>query len=97
MMSREPFMGTNDVLVFGLNPAYQSTLSFPNLVLGEVNRAQRKSNSIGGKGQNFSIACANYGKSEMITIAQIVGGSNGSRCIAFLEEMGIHHQTGFYI
>lgn len=52
----------NEVLVIGLNPAFQSTLHFDRFQLGQVNRAVRKCNSIGGKGQNFAIACWQYGE-----------------------------------
>lgn len=40
----------NEILVLGLNPAFQATLHFDWFRPGKVNRAVRKANSIGGKG-----------------------------------------------
>jgi fructose-1-phosphate kinase PfkB-like protein len=60
----------------GLNPAFQSTLQFEHFQPGEVNRSFRKSNSIGGKGQNVAIACKQYGCEDRCILLQITGFDN---------------------
>lgn len=84
---------SNEILIIGLNPAFQSTLYIKEFKPGHVNRASRKCNSIGGKGQNFAIACSQYGEMDKVTVVQAVGGMTGKYCEAFLDEVGIHHVT----
>ncbi|KAH9258792.1 hypothetical protein BSLG_001842 [Batrachochytrium salamandrivorans] len=82
---------SNEILVFGLNPAFQATLHFEHYQFGKVNRAFRKCNSVGGKGQNFAIACGLYGDGDKLTVMQIVGGMTGRYIQAFLDERKIQH------
>lgn len=65
--------GSREILIIGLNPAFQSTLHFDHFRPGQVNRASRKCNSIGGKGQNFAIACSQYGETDKLTVLQATG------------------------
>ena len=88
---------SNEILIFGLNAAFQSTLYIKEFRPGHVNRASRKCNSIGGKGQNFAIACAQYGELDKVTVVQAVGGMTGKYCEAYLDEVGIHHITSNYV
>ncbi|KAI8895693.1 Ribokinase-like protein [Globomyces pollinis-pini] len=88
-----PITQTREILVIGLNPAFQSTLHFNSFKVGKVNRASRKCNSVGGKGQNFAIACSQYGEADKITILQALGGMTG-RCIQdYLDELHLEHVT----
>ncbi|KAK6097452.1 hypothetical protein MT418_003071 [Batrachochytrium dendrobatidis] len=80
-----------DSKVHCLNPAFQATLHFENYQFGKVNRAFRKCNSVGGKGQNFAIACAQYGESDKVSVIQFVGGMTGRYIQAFQEENNISH------
>jgi fructose-1-phosphate kinase PfkB-like protein len=86
-------MQTNEILVVGLNPAFQSTLHFERFRKGHVNRAVRKCNSIGGKGQNFAIAVSQYGEKDKVTVFQCVGGMTGKYIEAYLDELEIDHVT----
>ena len=88
-----PKLESNEILIIGLNAAFQSTLYIKEFKPGHVNRASRKCNSIGGKGQNFAIACGQYGELDKVTVVQAVGGMTGKYCEAYLDEVGIHHVT----
>ncbi|KAI9197435.1 Ribokinase-like protein [Polychytrium aggregatum] len=77
------------VIVFGLNPAYQATLYFERFHPGKVNRANRKTNSIGGKGQNFAIACSEYGSKGEICLVHPLGGTTGAEVQKSIQELGI--------
>jgi fructose-1-phosphate kinase PfkB-like protein len=58
-----------------------------------VNRAARKCNSVGGKGQNFAIACSQYGEGDKVTVFQATGGMTGQYISAYLDELNIEHVT----
>ncbi|KAJ3255784.1 hypothetical protein HK103_006042 [Boothiomyces macroporosus] len=88
-----PITSSREILVVGLNPAFQSTLHLDNFRPGHVNRAARKCNSIGGKGQNFAIACSQYGETDKITVLQMTGGMTGSYIVSYLDELSIEHIT----
>ncbi|KAJ3053565.1 hypothetical protein HK097_003942 [Rhizophlyctis rosea] len=79
-----------EVLIVGLNPAFQTTLYFDNYRQGKVNRAYRKSHSIGGKGQNVAMACEQHGEKDKVSILQFIGGMTGSYIQRVLDEKGIH-------
>ena len=85
---------SKEILVIGLNPAFQSTLHFEHFRPGKVNRAYRKCNSIGGKGQNFAIACSEWGEGDKVSVLQLVGGMTGQFIKGYLDELGIHHISG---
>ncbi|KAL7748960.1 hypothetical protein RI367_005608 [Sorochytrium milnesiophthora] len=84
-------MPSREILSVGLNPAFQTTLHFSRFAAGRVNRAFRKSHSIGGKGQNVAIACQQYGRASQVTVLQFVGGPTGEYIRSVLDEKGIHH------
>lgn len=46
------------------------------------------------KGQNFAIACEQYGEADKITLLQFIGGRNGAYVQNYLCEKGIHQVTG---
>ncbi len=46
------------------------------------------------KGQNFAIACEQYGEKDKISVLQFVGGRNGSFIQQVLQEKGIHQICG---
>jgi fructose-1-phosphate kinase PfkB-like protein len=75
----------------GLNPAFQTTLHFSRFTLHRVNRAFRKSHSVGGKGQNVAIACEQHGHPARVTVLQTLGGLFGSHVARVLDEKEIHH------
>ncbi|RKP05653.1 Ribokinase-like protein [Thamnocephalis sphaerospora] len=79
-----------DVLCVGLNPAFQTTLHFEMFNKGGVNRSFKKTHSIGGKGQNFVMACEQYGQHDRVTLLQFVGGMTGTFITQVLEEKNIH-------
>ena len=63
------------ILVVGLSPAWQRTLEFDSLRLGEVNRAKRVSETASGKGVNVARVARQLGaKVRLLTIA---GGHRG--------------------
>ncbi|TPX33031.1 hypothetical protein SmJEL517_g04023 [Synchytrium microbalum] len=82
-----------ELLIVGLNPAFQTTLHFDSFREGKVNRAYRKTHSIGGKGQNFAMACEQYGHKEKVSIIQPLGGMTGRHIKQVLEEKGLHQLT----
>jgi fructose-1-phosphate kinase PfkB-like protein len=59
-----------------------------------VNRAYRKCHSIGGKGQNFAIACQQYGYVDKVSILQFTGGLTGSYIKSELNDKNVHHIDG---
>ncbi|KAI8903171.1 hypothetical protein EDD86DRAFT_278861 [Gorgonomyces haynaldii] len=73
-----------------LNPAFQSTLHFERFQFGKVNRAYRKCNSVG---QNFAIACSQWGEGDKVTVLQCVGGMTGEYIKSYLDEFGIEHYS----
>ncbi|KAJ3361362.1 hypothetical protein GGF32_007408 [Allomyces javanicus] len=70
----------------GLNPAFQTTLHFRSFAPGKVNRAFRKTHSIGGKGQNVAISIQQLGHAEKVSF---VGGSTGKYICDALEQKNI--------
>ncbi|KAI9596657.1 hypothetical protein BDF19DRAFT_438196 [Syncephalis fuscata] len=79
-----------EVLCIGLNPAFQTTLHFEHFNKGGVNRSFKKTHSIGGKGQNFAMACEQYAQHERVTLLQFVGGMTGNFITQVLDEKHIH-------
>jgi fructose-1-phosphate kinase PfkB-like protein len=49
-------MGSERILIVGLNPALQRTVTLPSLTVGTVNRGSSVEIGIGGKGQNLLVA-----------------------------------------
>ncbi|KAJ3371449.1 hypothetical protein GGF31_003374 [Allomyces arbusculus] len=73
----------------GLNPAFQTTLHFRSFAPGQVNRAFRKTHSIGGKGQNVAISIQQLGHADKVSVLQFVGGSTGKYICDALEQKNI--------
>ena len=77
-----------EILVFGANPAWQKTLTFPRLTPGAVNRAISLDAYAAGKGVNFCRAAAGHGRCRTL-LFQFSGGENGARHEAALRDEGI--------
>ncbi len=61
------------VLIVGLNPALQRTITVSNLELGGVNRANNVKVGIGGKGQNACVASNCMHSLHRPTLLQFLG------------------------
>lgn len=48
-------------------------------------------------GQNFAIACEQYGEKDKISVLHFVGGRNGMFVQNVLQEKGIHQICGVYL
>jgi fructose-1-phosphate kinase PfkB-like protein len=73
-----------NIIVLGLNPAWQKILLFPELITGEINRASSVSYSPAGKGINFAKAAKAWGWRD-ITVGQFIGGVTGENIIRELK------------
>lgn len=78
-------------LALGLNPAWQKTLRFKDLVRNRVNRAYRADAVASGKGINFATALHRLGFRG--TVVQFAGGHTGQELCADLDRRGIAHLT----
>ncbi len=76
------------ILVIGLNPAWQTILSFDELKLGEVNRSKTSSQFASGKGFNVAKVLKNFG--HEIFLLQVLGGELGQCIEKECEELGIY-------
>ena len=76
------------ILVCGLNPAWQKTLTFDRLSLDEVNRAKTLHTIASGKGINFSRAASLWGKCS-VTVLHPLGGGTGKQIQESLSEEGL--------
>ncbi|MFA6567710.1 MAG: PfkB family carbohydrate kinase [Victivallales bacterium] len=76
-----------NIIVLGLNPAWQKILLFPELIPGEINRAVSVSHSPAGKGINFAKAAKTWGGN--ITVCQFIGGITGENIIRELKNRKI--------
>ncbi len=79
------------LLVIGLNPVWQVTLFFNNLILGGVNRAVDKKSFASGKGINFCRAASTT--DIQIKLLQFCGGNFGHLIMTDLQEEGIPYLT----
>lgn len=68
------------ILICGLNPAWQKTLQFSRLTLDEVNRAETLHQIASGKGINFARAAALWKKSS-VSVLHPLGGVTGKQII----------------
>ena len=75
------------ILVVGPNPAWQKVLILGALKPGEVNRASQALSLASGKGINTAKVLRRLG--HEVDLLQIVGGSNGRRCLEACERLGI--------
>lgn len=90
-----PITGIKNILVLGLNPALQKTLSFDgNWRRGHVNRGRKLVRSIGGKGQQVAHAIDQLGYTHVkVIVAQFLGGSAGAALERIMRaEMPHVHQ-----
>ncbi|KAJ1819877.1 hypothetical protein LPJ60_003527 [Coemansia sp. RSA 2675] len=91
---RQRHRRSNPILCLAPNAAYQTTLLFDQVSLGQVNRATKQTNSLGGKGQNFAIASLGFTRdSDRVTLLQILGGSTGAQIEALERQQGIDFIT----
>jgi tagatose 6-phosphate kinase len=75
------------ILVVGLSPAWQRTLTFERLVAGKVNRARRVTETASGKGVNVAHVIGQLGgTARLLTVA---GAERGRRLVASLRAKGI--------
>ena len=75
------------ILVVGLNPAWQKILEFEVLEPGEVNRARSLVQLASGKGMNAAKVLRRLG--HEVHLLQVLGGSNGQRCLEGCMSLGI--------
>lgn len=75
------------ILVVGLNPAWQKILEFKALRPGEVNRAETLVQLASGKGMNAAKVLRRLG--HEVHLLQILGGSNGQRCLVACQALDI--------
>ncbi|KAI9222146.1 hypothetical protein BC828DRAFT_404310 [Blastocladiella britannica] len=78
-----------EILCVGVNPSFQTTLHFDSFAPGKVNRAFKKSHSIGGKGQNVAIAIEQLGWADKVSVLQFTGGVTGKYIRDALDRKGI--------
>ncbi len=76
------------ILALGLNPAWQKSLFFDALRLGEVNRASEAHAMPSGKGVNFIRAARTWGGADAVVL-QPVGGDTGRLIRDSLREEGL--------
>ena len=77
------------ILVSGLNPAWQKTLTFQRLVPDEVNRAETLHSIASGKGINFSRAVTLWGKCA-VSVLHPLGGVTGKQIMESMGEEGLN-------
>ena len=65
------------ILVVSLSPAWQRTLEFDRLALGEVNRAKRVIETASGKGVNVARVAKQLGAD--VLLLTVLGGDRGRR------------------
>ena len=80
------------MLVLGPNPAWQKTLFFNDLCLGEVNRAQDMETYASGKGINCCRAARSWGNFQT-ELLQFAGGDTGKLLCEYLKAEGIPSHT----
>ncbi len=80
-----------NILVVGLNPAWQQTLVFADVKENDVNRATQSLQFASGKGINAlrALDCID----EKATILQVVGGATGEGIVEYAESLNCPHLT----
>lgn len=76
-----------DILVVGLNPAWQIVFDIPQFRVGGVNRAEESWSAASGKGINAAKTLAKLG--NKVSVLQILAGENGKRCLQECEAAGL--------
>lgn len=82
----------NTIFVIGANPAWQKTLTFNELIVGEVNRAENVDCFHSGKGINFC-RVNNFWNKFPSRLFQFAGGDTGKSICTGLNEEKINHTT----
>lgn len=82
-------MKFGDLLVLGLNPAWQRLFLLDQFKLGAVHRLPQAIEFASGKGVNLCRVLQRLG-SESLCV-QFVGGVNGDRLLAELDSVGVFH------
>ena len=92
-----PLRRSASLLAVGLNPSYQKTLQMQELQVGDVNRAEELSITVGGKGQHFALASNRLGKGS-VKVAHFLGKNSqeGEQMFAKLEEMGVEQEVQWH-
>jgi len=67
------------------------SVHFPKFKLVEVNRAEEAIHFVGGKGQNYTVACEQLQKADNVTLVQFTGGSTGEYIKNFFDSQNIQH------
>jgi 1-phosphofructokinase family hexose kinase len=80
------------IIVIGANPAWQKTLTFKSLNVGDVNRAETIDCFHSGKGINFARVTNASGKYQS-KLFQFAGGDTGKMICAGLDKEAIQHVT----
>ena len=84
-------MKQRDVLVVGLNPALQRSVTLPNLVVGAVNRGASVQIGIGGKGQDVVVAAASMVAVPQPVLLQLLGkGAEGDTLLGLIKAVQPH-------
>jgi len=76
-----------EILVVGLNPAWQIVFDIPQFRAGGVHRAEESWSLASGKGINAAKTLVKRG--HKVSLLQILAGKNGRRCLQDCEIFGI--------
>jgi len=84
-------MKQRDVLVVGLNPALQRSVTLPSLVVGAVNRGASVQIGIGGKGPDVVVAAASMAAVPQPVLLQLLGkGAEGDTLLGLIKAVQPH-------
>jgi len=85
------------ILAVGLNPSYQKSLQMGELKVGDVNRADRLTISVGGKGQHLALAANRLCKGSS-SVAHFLGekGEEGKIMFESLQAMGMEQEVQWH-
>jgi len=75
------------ILVVGLSPAWQRTLTFERIIPGKVNRAKHVSETASGKGVNVARVASILGAD--VRLLTVAGGTRGQLLKAQLRQQGL--------
>ena len=85
------------ILAVGLNPSYQKSLQMGELKVGDVNRGERLTISVGGKGQHLALAANRLCRGSS-SVAHFLGkkGEEGNAMFESLKEMGMEQEVQWH-
>ncbi len=84
-----------NILVAGLNPAWQKTLKFSKFEKNQVNRAISVSYCASGKGVNFCRAVKIWNNGTAAKVFLFAGGKTGKLLVNAMEAEGLKHRPVF--